>query len=94
MRAVLLHRVLAVLFFVIAVVLVATHLGTINGLGLDGTAQVIEDRIKCGRWDSNPHWANPPDPKSGACANSATPAIASLLGVWWVARESNPEPWA
>jgi hypothetical protein len=28
----------------------------------------------CGRWDSNPQWANPPDPKSGACANSATPA--------------------
>ena len=35
---------------------------------------------RCGRWDSNPQWANPPDPKSGACANSATPACLEVVG--------------
>ena len=31
----------------------------------------------CGREDSNLHWVSPPDPKSGAYTNSATPACFS-----------------
>lgn len=41
MRTATLYRVLAVLLVLIAVVLVGTHLGTVNELGLDGAAQVV-----------------------------------------------------
>lgn len=41
MRTATLYRVLAVLLALIAVVLVSTHLGTVDELGLDGAVQVI-----------------------------------------------------
>jgi uncharacterized membrane protein YfcA len=41
MRSVALYRVLAVLLVLIAVVLVASHLGTLDDLGLNGLVQVV-----------------------------------------------------
>jgi len=41
MRSATLYRVLAVLLALIALVLVGTHLGTVDDLGLDGAVQVV-----------------------------------------------------
>ena len=41
MRTATLYRVLTVLLVLIALVLVGTHLGTVDGLGLDGPVQIV-----------------------------------------------------